>query len=57
MTSPKLVATRPWDHVDAQIGLIDRAIAAEGPIGATRVAVLPEPLLKTVDGVRHKLSE
>lgn len=52
MSSPKLVATRPWDDQDARVGLIDRAVSVEGVIGSTRVAVLPEPLLKTVDGVR-----
>lgn len=52
MSSPKLVATRPWDDEDARIGLIDRAVSVEGTIGGTPVAVLPEPLIKTVDGVR-----
>ena len=52
MTSPKLVTTRPWDDADARIGLINRAVAAEGQFGSARVAVLPEPLIKTIDGVR-----
>lgn len=52
MSSPKLVATRPWDDEDARIGFVDRAVSVEDVIGSTRIAVLPEPLLKTVDGVR-----
>jgi hypothetical protein len=52
MSSPKLVATRPWDDQDARAGLIDRAVAAEGLIGSTHISVLPEPLLKTVNGTR-----
>ncbi|MCU1526931.1 MAG: hypothetical protein JWP75_694 [Frondihabitans sp.] len=52
MSTTKLIKTRPWDDQDARVGLIERAIAAESTIGATSVAVLPEPLLKTIDGVR-----
>lgn len=52
MSSPKLIKSRPWDDQDARRGLIDRAVCAEGTLGSTVVAVLPEPLLKTIDGVR-----
>ncbi|MFC4245186.1 glycoside hydrolase family 38 C-terminal domain-containing protein [Gryllotalpicola reticulitermitis] len=52
MSTPKLIKTRPWDDQDARRGLIERAVHAEGVIGSTGVAVLPEPLIKTVDGVR-----
>lgn len=52
MSTPKLIKSRPWDDQDARRGLIDRAVCAEAVIGNTGVAVLPEPLLKTIDGVR-----
>lgn len=51
MTEPSLVAARPWDHEDARIGLLDRAVGARGDLGGHPVAVLPEPLLARVDGV------
>lgn len=52
MTEPKLIKTRPWDDKDARIGLVERAVSAEGAIGSELIAVLPEPLMKTVGGVR-----
>jgi hypothetical protein len=52
MSTPKLIKTRPWDDQDARSGLIECAVHAEAVIGSTGIAVLPEPLLKTVDGVR-----
>ena len=52
MTSHKLVSARPWDDEEARNGLLDRAVSVEGAIGSTRIAVLPEPLIKTVDGIR-----
>ncbi|GAB3613681.1 hypothetical protein [Humibacter ginsengisoli] len=54
MTSHKLVSARPWDDEEARNGLLDRAVSAEGAIGSTRIAVLPEPLIKTVDGIRAR---
>ncbi len=52
MSAPKLVKSRPWDDQDARRGLIDRAVCAESVIGSTSIAVMQEPLMKTIDGVR-----
>jgi hypothetical protein len=48
---PPLISAQPWDHEDARRGLIDRAVAATGSIGGTRVRVMPEPMLTTLHGV------
>ncbi|WP_308466094.1 glycoside hydrolase family 38 N-terminal domain-containing protein [Rathayibacter soli] len=52
MSVRKLIKTRPWDDQDARLGLIERAICAEATVGSTGVAILLEPLMKTVNGVR-----
>lgn len=54
MSTPKLIKTRPWDDQDARRGLIERAVAAHGAIGSVGVRILPEPLIKTIDGVRSQ---
>ncbi|PZE30118.1 alpha-mannosidase [Curtobacterium sp. MCBD17_028] len=50
-TRPPLISAQPWQHTDARVGLIDRAVAATGTIGGERVRVLPEPMRATRDGI------
>jgi hypothetical protein len=52
VSNPKLVSTRPWDDQDARRGMIERAISLEAAVGSDDIAVLVEPLMKTIDGVR-----
>ena len=50
VTQPSLISARPWNDEDARAGMLDRAISVRGSIGGHAVALLPEPLLATVDG-------
>lgn len=45
-----LVKDQPWSLDRARAGLLDRAVAAESVIGGRRLRVVPEPLLRRIDG-------